>query len=138
MLAQGVEVAVLVGHHDHLVGGARPVREIGDGEVAIDFLHGGERLAGRAVGIGDVGDVGVDRAALDHVERPVAAAGRDSGRRALGLLVALAGAEHVAQPQDQEERDAGKDYDLDHLRAHRPNLPLFRPRRWRPMVVVPM
>ena len=66
-------------------------------------------------------------ASLDDVEGAVAPARRQRSGRLRRLLEALARPEHVAEPEDQEERDAGEDNDLDHLRAHRANLLVFPP-----------
>ena len=118
--AQGLEIAVLIGHDDHLVGRPGAMGEFGDAEVGVRGLHRRQGPAGLAVGFDVMADVGVDGAAFDHLEGAVATlGGRTSGQLAR-LLVSLARPEDVAQAQDQEQRDRRENYDLDHLRAHRP------------------
>ena len=112
--------------------------EIGDREVAVDALH-----AASALPVGLSGSAKSEMSgsvvppSITSKERSLRRGWQRAGR--LGrLLEALARPKHAAEPQDQEERDAGEDDDLDHLRAHRPTFSFFRPRRWRPDGSFPM
>lgn len=105
--------------------GAGAMGEVGHREILIHRLHRGEGAAGGRIQIDVMGDVHIGGAAFDHLEGMVAVL-RNRRFNAARLFEALAGAENVAQPQNQKEGNPRKNNDLDHLRAHRPPFH-FRP-----------
>ena len=94
----------------------RTFEEGADGKGGFGLLHLGQS----AGGVGTFGDMVDDvtvGAALDHLE-VAADAGTDIIQRDGGLFEAVAGAEDGAQLEDQEDRDPGKDEELDQGPVH--------------------
>jgi hypothetical protein len=93
-------------HEDHLIGTARTLKEFPHIEARFGHFHRREGLRRLTVVFDMVGDV-VIRAAFDHFEIPAHTGAFRHGPN-LWLLEPVARAEHAAQAEDQEDRNAGQ------------------------------